>query len=215
MMFRMEIVSGRTLSVTVITVVVLGLAAGGCASSGADVVKASPPAPSTEDKATPSPEGSAVSDQPEAATTLRFGRPALMDFSYNDKKGKLQITVTRIVKGRTADLSGLSLSGKARKMVPYYIHATVKNAGTTDLSLTMPPGPRGVLANGDAARSLSVIGRFARCDSYPDTHKFPPGKSYRTCAPVLADPGDTVTGAEWSSDPYSDGPVATWTRRPQ
>ncbi|MEU4508157.1 hypothetical protein AB0G05_01555 [Nonomuraea wenchangensis] len=205
----MKFVLSRTPHVTVITVAVLGLALSGCASSGVDVE----PPPTASGSPAPSPEGSTVSGEPQAAATLSFGRPAVMDFSYNDKKGKLRITVSRIVKGRPADLSGLSLTGKARKMVPYYIHATLKNVGTTDLSLTMPPAPRGVLADGGEARSLSVIGHFARCDSYPDTRKFPPGKSYRTCAPVLADPGDSVTGAKWSSDPYSDGPVATWTRQ--
>jgi hypothetical protein len=207
-MFRVRIAADRTRNVTVIAVTGLGLVLSGCGASGGDA-KASP---SASGSPAPSTGGSATADAPQAGTTLKFGRPAVMDFSYAEKKGKLEITVTGITKGRTADLSGLSLSGKAKKMVPYYIHATIKNAGTTDLSLTMPEGPRGVLASGDEARSLSVIGHFAKCDSYPDTHKFPPGKSYRTCAPVLADPGDTVTGAKWSSDTYSDGPTATWTR---
>ncbi|MEW9552493.1 hypothetical protein [Nonomuraea sp. NPDC050783] len=209
----MKVVAGRALEVTV-AVAVLGLALGGCAPSSGTEAKEAPP-PSASGSPVPSPAGTTAAGEPRADAALGFGRPAVMDFSYNGKKGKLQVTVTRIVKGRTADLSGLSLSGRARKMVPYYIHATIRNAGTTDLSLTMPPGPRGVLASGEQARSLSVIGRFARCDSYPDTRRFPPGKSYRTCAPVLADPGETVTGAVWSSDPYSDGPAATWTRRPR
>lgn len=191
-----------------IAVTGLALALSGCGSSGGDA-KASP---SASGSPAPSTEGSAAAGVPQAGTTLKFGQPAVMDFSYNDKKGKLEITVTGITKGRTADLSGLDLSGKAKKMVPYYIHATIKNAGATDLSLTWPDGPRGVLASGEEARSLSVLGDFAKCDSYPKTHKFPPGKSYRTCAPVLADPGETVTGAKWSSDEFSDGPTATWTR---
>ncbi|WP_344266743.1 hypothetical protein [Actinomadura napierensis] len=182
----------------------------GCESSGDDsdakLSAARTPSPS------PSPSPSASAATPQADKTLKFGQPAVMDFAYNDKKGKLQITVTGIVKGRAADLSGLDLSGGAKKMVPYYIHAVIKNAGTTDLSLTMPDGPRGVLADGGQARSLSVMGRFSKCDGYPDTHSFPPGKSYRTCAPVLAAPGSPVTGATWSSDAYSDGPAATWTR---
>lgn len=187
----------------------LGLVLAGCGSSGGNA-GASPSAART----TPAPAagGSAAAAAPQADRKLKFGQPAVMDFTYNDKKGKLRITVTGITKGRTSDLSGLDLSGKAKKMVPYYIHATIENAGTTDLSLTMPEKPRGVLANGEQARSLSVLGEFPKCDGYPDTHKFPPGKSYRTCAPVLAAANAEVTGATWTSDSYSDGPTATWTR---
>jgi hypothetical protein len=203
MMSRVRIASGRAQSVTVIAVTGLGLVLSGCGASGGDA-EASPsasgsPAPSTAASAT-------------APTTLKFGQPAVVNFTYTQKKGKLQITVTGITKGRNADLSRLSLTGKAKKMVPYYIHATIKNAGTTDLSLTMPKGPIGVLASGDLARTLTIMGHFAKCDSFPDTEKFPPGKSYRTCAPVLADPGERVTGARWSSDTYTDGPAVTWTR---
>ncbi|MDL4820862.1 hypothetical protein [Actinomadura opuntiae] len=196
----------RTAPRSVAALAVTGLVLAGCGSSGGDS-DAKPSAART-----PSSSPSASAAAPQANRTLKFGQPAVMDFAYNDKKGKLQITVTGITKGRAADLSGLDLSGDARKMVPYYIHAVIKNAGTTDLSLTMPDGPRGVLADGGQARSLSVLGRFPKCDGYPDTHSFPPGKSYRTCAPVLAAPGSAVTGATWSSDAYSDEPTATWTR---
>lgn len=185
------------------------LSATGCGSS--DEPKHAKPAgsPAGTPAATTSPSAGGAA---RPGTTLKIGQPALVDFTYNDKKGRLQITVTAIQKGARSDLARLDLDAKAKKLVPYYIRSTIKNAGTTDLSLTMPPAPRGLLASGEETRALKVLGTFTTCDSYPKTHGFRPGKSYKSCSPVLAAPDADVTGAVWSNDPYSGDEGVTWKR---
>ncbi len=149
-------------------------------------------------------------------TKAKLGRPILLTYDSGDHKGILQVTVTRIEKGSRADLDKLSgLSGDALEATPYYVHAVIKNAGTTDLSHSFLEPPTGLLKDGTAARELLVIGTFDKCDSYPKTTKFGPGASYETCKPVLAEPGSTVTGAAWSGSGYPDFPASagvTWTR---
>ena len=148
-------------------------------------------------------------------TEAKLGQPTLLTYDTGDRKGILQVTVTRIEKGSRADLEKLSgLSGDALKATPYYVHSVIKNAGTTDLSHSAIDPPTGLLKDGTAARELLVIGTFDRCDSYPKTKKFGPSASYETCAPVLADPGTTVTGAVWTGSGYPDFPASsgvTWT----
>ncbi|MCO5987303.1 hypothetical protein NE235_14445 [Actinoallomurus spadix] len=186
------------------------LSATGCGSSD-EPKPAGSPAGTPAATASPS-AGTAAGGVARPGTALKIGQPALVDFTYNDKKGRLQITVTAIQKGTHSDLARLNLDAKAKKMVPYYIRSTIKNAGTTDLSLTMPPEPRGLLASGDETRALKVLGTFTTCDSYPKTHTFRPGKSYKSCSPVLAARGADVTGAVWSNDPYSGDEGVTWKR---
>ncbi|MGW0333505.1 hypothetical protein ACWD0J_16805 [Streptomyces sp. NPDC003011] len=165
----------------------------------------------------PSPTSSTNADGTAApGTKAKLGQPTLLTYTSGDHKGTLQVTVTRIEKGSRADLKKLSgLSGDALEATPYYVHAVIKNAGTTDLSHSFLEPPTGLLKDGTAARELLVIGTFDKCDSYPKTTKFGPGASYETCKPVLADPGATVTGAAWSGSGYPDFPASagvTWTR---
>ncbi|MER6734599.1 hypothetical protein ACWGLF_19055 [Streptomyces puniciscabiei] len=171
-------------------------------------------APST---AAPSPTSSTNADGTlKGGTTLKLGQAALLRYDTGDLKGTLQVTVTRIEKGSSADLKVLSgLSKDALRATPYYVHSVIKNAGTTDLSHAPIDPPTGVLKDGTQARGLSVIGTFDKCDAFPKTAHFRPGASYESCSPVLADPGATVTGAAWTGQGYDDLPSSagvSWTQ---
>jgi hypothetical protein len=184
-------------SIAAATLVALALA--GCGSSRRGSSRHVPT------RGTPGP--STVAARPDGTVApgakVKVGAAALLEYSASGQKGVLKVTVTRIEKGRHADLSVLSdQDATTRKATPYYIHATVQNAGTTDLSHAYIEAMGGLLAGGDQARQLLVMGTFSRCDDYPKTKHFPPGARYQTCSPVLADPGTTVTGALWSSPPY-------------
>jgi hypothetical protein len=87
----------------------------------------------------------------------------------------------------------------------------VKNVGTTDLAHSPVPVPHGLLTGGDQAQELDVLGNFDQCDDFPHTQVFGPGRSYKSCAPVLVKKGSTLLGVSWSTDPFSDSPQATWT----
>ncbi|ULR51681.1 hypothetical protein [Streptomyces deccanensis] len=163
----------------------------------------------------PSPTSSVNEDgTAKAGAKAKLGEPVLLRYGGGTKSGVLEVTVTGIEKGSKADVASLGLEDDAKKMTPYYVRATIKNAGKNDLSHAAVDPPGGLLDDGTAARQLLVIGTFAACDSYPKTKSFPPGASYETCAPVLADPGTEVTGAVWTGQGYPDFPPSagvTWT----
>ncbi|MBO0884666.1 MAG: hypothetical protein J2P17_30905, partial [Mycobacterium sp.] len=46
------------------------------------------------------------------------------------------------------DLAALHMGDKVKGMVPYYIHATIKNTGPTDLSFTSDSHVKGLLTTG-------------------------------------------------------------------
>lgn len=167
----------------------------------------------------PQPSSSPTSSTKEDGTAkpgtkAKLGEPTLLSYEGGTKAGILEVTITGIEKGSKADVAPLGLSGDAKKMTPYYVRATIKNASEKDLSHAPVDPPGGLLDDGTAARQLLVIGTFATCDSYPKTKSFPPGASYETCAPVLADPGTEVTGAVWTGQGYPDFPASSgviWT----
>ncbi len=198
---------------------VLALTLAGCGSGGGEGSPAGTPAPNVSATGSPQPSPSPTSSTNEDGTAkpgtkAKLGEPTLLSYEGGTKAGTLEVTITGIEKGSKADVAPLGLSGDAKKMTPYYVRATIKNAGGKDLSHAPVDPPGGLLDDGTAARQLLVIGTFATCDSYPKTKSFPPGASYETCAPVLADPGTEVTGAVWTGQGYPDFPATSgviWT----
>ncbi|QYX79072.1 hypothetical protein [Streptomyces akebiae] len=200
--------------------VLLLLTLGGCGSGeGAGPADDKPASnvssSSASPQSSPSPTSSVNEDgTAKAGTKAQLGEPTLLRYEGGTKAGILEVTVTGIEKGSKADVASLGLEDDAKEMTPYYVRATIKNAGENDLSHAAVDPPGGLLDDGTAARQLLVIGTFAACDSYPKTKSFPPGASYETCAPVLADPGTEVTGAAWTGQGYPDFPPSagvTWT----
>ncbi|WP_327728924.1 hypothetical protein OG250_22670 [Streptomyces sp. NBC_00487] len=191
----------------------------GCGADDGAGPSADKPAPrvsaSSSPESSPSPTSSVNEDgTAKAGTKAKLGEPTLLSYEGGTKAGILEVTVTGIEKGSKEDVAPLGLKGDAKKMTPYYVRATIKNAGENDLSHAAVDPPGGLLDDGTAARQLLLIGTFAPCDSYPKTKSFPPGASYETCAPVFADPGTEVTGAVWTGQGYPDFPPSagvTWT----
>ncbi|WP_326581225.1 hypothetical protein OG889_23495 [Streptomyces sp. NBC_00481] len=191
----------------------------GCGADDGAGPSADKPAPrvsaSGSPESSPSPTSSVNEDgTAKAGTKAKLGEPTLLSYEGATKAGILEVTVTGIEKGSKEDVAPLGLKGDAKKMTPYYVRSTIKNAGENDLSHAAVDPPGGLLDDGTAARQLLLIGTFAPCDSYPKTKSFPPGASYETCAPVFADPGTEVTGAVWTGQGYPDFPPSsgvTWT----
>ncbi|MFE7838206.1 hypothetical protein ACFU53_19765 [Streptomyces sp. NPDC057474] len=192
----------------------LALTLAGCGSGDGAGGTPDTPAPSVSATGSPQPSPSPTSSTNEDGTAkpgteAKLGEPTLLSYEGGTKAGILEVTITGIEKGSKADVASLGLSGDAKKMTPYYVRATIKNASEKDLSHAAVDPPGGLLDDGTAARQLLVIGTFATCDSYPKTKSFPPGASYETCAPVLADPGTEVTGAVWTGQGYPDFPASS------
>ncbi len=141
-------------------------------------------------------------------TTLKVGERAVVPFEYADYKGTLGLTVTSIDKGDPADLAALQLGDRAAGMTPYYVRITVDNEGGTDLSNVFVHGWDGLLADGDQAQAVSVIGSFDKCDDSGANDGFTTkGATFQMCHLALAGQGTAVTAAQYGDGDYSDKPV--------
>jgi hypothetical protein len=158
---------------------------------------------------------SAPAPKPGATTAPKthfsLGAAANVPFTSEGKAGTEAVSVTAIQKGSPSDLAPLKVGDRVKGMVPYYVHATIKNTGAADLSFSSNDHLKGLLADGSEAQSLSVIGTFAKCDSASAPSGFTTGKSYRTCAIALAPSAAAiVTGAEYWGDPYGLDGALIW-----
>ncbi|MFM9557909.1 hypothetical protein ACKI19_37250 [Streptomyces caniscabiei] len=211
---RIRRLSAPRAASSLLLLTLVGCGSGDVAGPADDKPAQSAPS-SASPRSSPSPTSSVNEDgTAKAGAKVKLGESVLLRYEGGTKSGILEVTVTGIEKGSKADVASLGLDGDAKKMTPYYVRATIKNAGKNDLSHAAVDPPSGLLDDGTAARQLLVIGTFAACDSYPKTKKFPPGSSYETCAPVFADPGTEVTGAAWTGQGYPDFPPSagvTWT----
>ncbi|MEU7554402.1 hypothetical protein AB0B01_19040 [Streptomyces sp. NPDC044571] len=169
--------------------------------------------PSTGGGSSAAPGGAA--GQAKSGQAFKLGETATVPFSYGSNKGgTVALTVTSVDQGQPADLDPLKLGDKVKGMIPYYIHYTVKNVGTTDLSYSSVGHIKGLLPDGSEAQGVAVIGKFEKCkdDSLPKG--FTNGQSQTNCVIALAPSAQTkVAGAEYWGDPYnslSDGKPLTW-----
>jgi hypothetical protein len=168
-----------------------------------------------QSSAVPSAVPSAAAPKPGATTPPKthfsLGAAANVPFTSGGKAGTESVSVTAIQKGSPSDLAPLKMGERVKGMIPYYVHATIKNAGTADLSFTSNDHIKGLLADGSEAQGLSVIGTFAKCDGASAPSGFTTGKSYRTCVIALApSAAATVTGAEYWGDPYGLDGALIW-----
>lgn len=142
--------------------------------------------------------------------SFKIGQMAVLNYKFGtNQKGTLGATVTKITRGETADLKPLKLGAKATGMIPYYIHVSVKNLGSTDLS-NDGVAVKGLLRDGSEAQDVILFGDFAKCPNDMTPSGFTTGHSFTTCELALAQPGTAVTGAAWTSEPYSLESPVTW-----
>ncbi|MFD9570562.1 hypothetical protein ACFWBI_12005 [Streptomyces sp. NPDC059982] len=159
--------------------------------------------------AAPAPGGAAGAAKP--GQQYKIGEAAEFPFASGSTKGQIALSVTKIEQGQAADLDVLKLGDKAKGKVPYYIHYTVKNTGTTDLSFTSVSHIKGLLGDGSEAEDLYIIGKFDKCkdDSLPKG--FTNGQTQSSCAVALAPSADTkVAGAKYWGDPFTLKEGLTW-----
>ncbi|MFI9066535.1 hypothetical protein ACIGQE_32495 [Streptomyces sp. NPDC053429] len=166
-------------------------------AAGSPDATASPSAAGSE-----APAGAAGTAKP--GQSFKIGQTATVPFTYGSTKGTIALTVTSIEEGRPADLDPLKLGDKVKGMVPYYIHYTVKNVGTTDLAYSSVGHIKGLLPDGGEANGVSVIGTFEKCKDDALPKGFTNGQSQTSCAIAMAPSAQVkITGAEYWGEPYS------------
>lgn len=146
-----------------------------------------------------------------AGQSFKIGQAATFPFSYGSTKGTIALTVTSIQMGASSDLDSLKMGDQVKGMIPYYIHYSVKNVGSTDLSFSTVDHMKGLLPDGTEAQDLMLIGTFDKCpnDSLPSG--FTNGQTAQGCAVSLAPSAAVkVTSAEYWGDPFTMGKGLYW-----
>jgi hypothetical protein len=163
---------------------------------------------SASDEGQPSTAGGASSPTPDATETpylpvpqgveltppgsqLSVGDDAVV--AYQPRQGQvgaLDIRVTDLEKTTIDAFSAWQLSPQQKKSNPFYVRATVKNVGDTDLGGR--PVPLYVVNDKNVLlEATPFASSFAPCPSTPFPDKFKPGDSTKVCLVYLApDHGD-------------------------
>jgi hypothetical protein len=143
-------------------------------------------------------------------TELGVGDDAVVAYEPRQKQvGVLDITVTRLEKTTfKKSFAGWQLDDATRKTNPYFVHATVKNVGDTDLGGR--PVPLYIV---DGADTLIESSRFAStfqpCPSQAFPDKFGHGDKTKVCLVYLSPSHGDLTAVSFR--PTQDFAPITWT----
>jgi hypothetical protein len=117
---------------------------------------------------------------------LRLGQTARVTWKPNQKTvGVLAISVTRLQKMPISAFSDWRLDAATRKSTPYFVHATVRNLGRSNLS--GKPVPLYLLDQRNTLlQASSFQATFPACPSRPLPAKFTHGKKTSACLVYFA-----------------------------
>ena len=171
----------------------------GCSGSEEPEAEASA-SPSVTESATEEPSATPSIDVPDGVelttqgSALELGDTATVAYEVDQSTvGVLAITVTDM--RRTTfkqSFQGWKLGKQLKKANPYFVEATFKNKGETDLGGQRPPLYI-VDGNDTLVESSTFVSDFDACPSTDFPKKFKPGKKVTRCLVYLApDAGELV-----------------------
>ncbi|MCA1983864.1 hypothetical protein [Nocardioides nematodiphilus] len=182
---------------------VAGAALAGC---GADSPKAGPSGVATTGSPSPGavPSGypsGAASEAPKGTaltapgTELGLGERATVAWAPSQQTvGVLDITVGALHRTTFADsFKGWQLDAKTKANTPFFVEATVKNAGTSDLSGQQVP-LYGAASSGALVEATSFASSFKPCEPGTLPTPFPAGASVDVCLVYLVPGGGSLDG---------------------
>ncbi|WP_395692874.1 hypothetical protein [Nocardioides sp.] len=154
----------------------------------------------------PVPDGVELTEQ---GSQLSVGDHAVVAYHpRQDQVGVLDLQVTELQKASVKDLSAWQLSPEQKASTPYYVRATVKNVGDTDLGGR--PVPLYVVNEKNVLlEATPFASSFEPCPSTPLPDKFPTGASTKACLVYLAPDHGQLTAVSFRPD-ESFNPI-TWT----
>ncbi|MBF4163413.1 hypothetical protein [Nocardioides acrostichi] len=193
----------------------LSLTLAGCSGGGDE--PGTDASASTSPSASESPSESASAlpvpsriDLTEQGSELALGETATVAYRPNQKKvGVLDIEVKDLRKTSFKEsFAGWKLSAQVKKSAPYFVTATFKNVGDTDLGGLRPPL---YVVDGDdtLVESTSFKGDFKPCGSAAFPKKFAQGDKVLRCLVYLVPDGGTLVAASFRPD--QDYSPITWT----
>jgi hypothetical protein len=131
----------------------------------------------------PVPAGVTVTAQ---GTSLRLGQGATVAWQPDQRTvGVIRLTVTRQQRVPISAFRDFRLDGATRRSTPYFVHATVKNLGTSDLGGV--PVPLYLLDHRHTLLQASTFqARFPACPSRPLPSRFRHGSHIAVCLVYFA-----------------------------
>lgn len=200
---------------------VAALGAGVLAGCGASGDGSAGPSDGTTPSGSTPPASASTSAAPSATasytaqgTKLALGQKATVEWSPKQTvKGVLAITVTQLQStSYQQTFSGWNLPADTKTKAPYFVRATVTNAGTTDLGGYAVP-----LYGVDDAHNLleaSTFGSaFTPCQPGSLPKRFAPGASVKVCLVYLVPDRGRLAGVSFR--PAEDYDPVTWTGKVQ
>ncbi|MGD9962188.1 hypothetical protein [Nocardioides sp.] len=135
---------------------------------------------------------------------LALGDTARVGWQVDKNKvGVAAITVTKLRRGSVKDFSGFVLDEATQQSTPYYVDATVRNLGRTDLSGVKTPlfmvDGNNVLVGQSTFRST-----FTPCAAKPLPEKFKPGRATKVCLVYIAADHGTLAAVSFRPDQAYD-----------
>ena len=189
------------------------LTVGGCSSSDDDGTSGGPSGGASGSAASgspylPVPSGVQLTTP---GTKLAVGDHAVVAYHPRQNQvGALDIDVTRLEQASIKDFSAWQLSPEQRRSTPYYVRATVKNVGDTDLAGR--PVPLYVVNEHNVLlESTPFASSFKPCPSTPFPKPFATGATAKVCLVYLAPkhgrlvavsfrPEETFNPITWTGD---------------
>ena len=152
------------------------------------------------------PEGVELTAQ---GSELQIGDTATVAYEPRQNAiGALDITVTSTEKASFSMFEGWELTKETRKTSPYFVRATVKNVGDTDLGGR--PVPLYIVDGENRLIEASVFtGTFRPCEGSMFPKKFKNGDRVKACLVYLAPDKGKLTAVSFRPDQEFD-PI-TWT----
>jgi hypothetical protein len=151
-------------------------------------------------------QGVKLTDQ---GTALKVGQAATVSWQPNQKQtGVITMSVTKLEKVPISAFDAWHLNAATKRSTPYFVHATVRNRGTTALSGVRVPlyllDGRNTLLQASTFRA-----RFPPCPSTPLPAKFTHGRKASVCLVYFAPGHGTLTAMSFR--PTQDFDAITWT----
>ncbi|QNF93750.1 hypothetical protein [Janibacter sp. YB324] len=174
----------------------------------------------SEDTTSPESEEEGSDDAPAAeltkpGTELKLGETAVIP--QGDDGATLELTVTEVTKGSSADLSQLKDADKYKGYTPVYVQYTMTGTDSSaDLGGDVLDDVDPITSDGRKASTLVIIGTspFAKCDRNSVPDDFGPGDTETTCDVAMVQGGQEVSGAQYSpyDGDYADDGAIVWTK---
>jgi hypothetical protein len=144
----------------------------------------------------------------EGGTNLAKGKPASVIYQIADKtRSVVTVAVTDVKKGNIKDFKFFSLDDETKQSTPFYVRATVKNAGPAGLGAAPIP-----LYAHDSDNTISLpnelVGEFRPCPNGTLPKSFLPDAAAKVCLVYLLPKGATLTSIDLKTTDQKD--TITW-----